>query len=223
MVDFNKLLSPESRARLAREASEIDRLYRLPSRFLAEALLKLSRLTIAASCHLKPYGVSYDDTYFWHIVPEVARRLGATQFKADELGQVIITRLSNSDLRIYAGNCMHNISQFDHRSPLLREPIHGNPLCFALDRISPPTDLALDPIAKMIAGPANSRGIAFDGVWTPALVAADLRLSKDFGFDEVDDKVAYGKCDLAGVGGVNIDGAVSMGESRSNVIPLRPK
>ncbi len=45
-IDFAKLLSTETRTRLARTSETVERLYRLPDRWLAEELLRLARACV---------------------------------------------------------------------------------------------------------------------------------------------------------------------------------
>lgn len=174
-IDFSKLLSIESLARLAFERKETLRLYLLTDRFLAESILKMAREFVARTPDLKNYPDGYEHALFLDIAPEIARRLGAATFGHNERRDAEIIMLSNTALRNQTGYCLRNVGHRRSSSMLVREPIHGNPLCFALDRLAPPESIADDVIASSMTVPARARGVPFDGVWTPALNHYDGR------------------------------------------------
>jgi hypothetical protein len=173
-IDFSKLLSPEIRARLAFQDKEIRRQYALPDRFLAEELLRLAREVRDAHPDLMPQSAEPASRYFWDVIPEIARRLGASKFRSNERCAQAVVQKTDEELRKYTGYMLKElpnhlrVHRFD--SSLLHEPINGNPVCLALDRLAPPQSIDSDPIAKSTAGPALSRGVPFSGVWTPALL-----------------------------------------------------
>lgn len=173
-IDFSKLLSPEARARLALEDREIRRQYTLPNRFLAEELLKMAREVRDSRPGMAPQADSAESRYFWHVIPEIARRLGATHFRSNERHSQEVVQKTDDELRLYAGYLLKDMPNFipvyEFQTTLLHEPVHGNPVCLALDRLAPPKDVEVDPIAKSIAGPARSRGVEFSGQWTPSLL-----------------------------------------------------
>lgn len=131
---FRHLLSPESRARIDREDAEATRIAGLPDRFMAEALLKLSRGVRAHEAF--EYGAFdnvYDPVLLWHVVPEIAYRLGATRLQDGERCLPVIRKLSNEELLERLQICLKNINS--HRYPdsldagvLFRGHVHGNPV-----------------------------------------------------------------------------------------------
>src|SRR3546814_10346852 len=113
MVDFSKLLSPEQRERIAAVQQEVERLYGLSDRWLGEALLKLARETRAEFPDLavNPHGLSYDANFVWHVVPEVAKRLGARNLQPNEGISQNIASMNNDALRCTVGRSEEHTSE----------------------------------------------------------------------------------------------------------------
>ncbi|PRZ52419.1 hypothetical protein BX589_11493 [Paraburkholderia fungorum] len=171
---FRLALSPETRAALDEHRRTIDRLYALTDRWLAAELLRLSRQIRQANPQLQPTDITYEARFLWHLVPEIARRLGANSFLSNERTDAAIVMYTPVRLREHAGYALGNMSkQLLGRSAavttLLNEPCNGNPVAFALDRISPPIRGTNDPIAESIIEIADRRGIQSAGHWTPAM------------------------------------------------------
>src|SRR3546814_11383002 len=105
MVDFSKLLSPEQRERIAAVQQEVERLYGLSDRWLGAALLKLARETRAEFPELavNPHGLSYDANFVWHVVPEVAKRLGARNLRPPEGTSPHLPSMTTAALRFACG------------------------------------------------------------------------------------------------------------------------
>ena len=168
---FKFKLSSEARARLAAEENEALRLYRLANRWLAEELLKLARnmqrVVRAQGWH--PTDPVYESKFAWGIIPEVAYRLGATRFGSEERLDFELRKMDNAALRERAGFCLLNLSLRDETYALLtREAANGNPLVYAIDRLSPAT--ADDPIGRRLREIAQYRGTSFSGIWTPEIM-----------------------------------------------------
>ncbi|WP_455233238.1 hypothetical protein [Geopseudomonas aromaticivorans] len=169
---FRKLLSEESRKKLEANRAELARMYQLPDRWLASELLRLAR---EAQAGLRAEGRHpnegvYDSVFAWHILPELAKRLGATSFLAQERTDSSIVRASNEDLRFRAGLCLANNGTVTLRNSLLSySVVNGNPVVYALDRIAAPGPD--DPVAKRIWEVAKYRGVDCpDGRWSPAML-----------------------------------------------------
>ena len=92
--------SAESSVRQRLEAlnREVERLNRLPDRWLAEALLRLAREFRRQTPGFgDPTRMVYENAYVWHIVPEVAKRLGATRLEPNEARRY--SGLTDAELR----------------------------------------------------------------------------------------------------------------------------
>jgi len=166
---FRKLLSKEAITRIEAQQAEVNRLFNLQNRWLAQELLKLAReiqpkLSSEGWC---PADNVYDAVFAWQVIPELAKRLGATTFNLQERTDYRVIRSSSVDLRARAGHCLLNCgTQALRESLLTREVANGNPVVFAIDRLSAPGDE--DPIARRLHEIANNRGVeCHDGKWTP--------------------------------------------------------
>jgi hypothetical protein len=171
---FRLHLSPDARAALDAKYRAIDRLYSLTDRWLAEELLRLSRQIRQDNPQVQPSAQVCEASFLWHLVPEIARRLGATRFLTNERTDDVAVMYSASELREHTGYALRNMSQNAlGRSPavtlLLNEPCNGNPAAFALDRIAPPCSDAVDPIAIGINEVAKRRGVLATGMWSPSM------------------------------------------------------
>lgn len=149
---FKLILSPELRRQREMMTRELERLYRLPDRWLGEELLKLARRAREENPKLlgQYEARSYSDSFVWEVVPEVARRLGAKlspnesqshEFRAlhaTRLRQVVGTYLQNTSLRyglqapLPYGDRVPAIEILEH------EFVNGNPVAFAMDRLADP-------------------------------------------------------------------------------------
>lgn len=169
MLDFKKLLGPESLARLEQERSETLRLYRLTNQWLATALLKLAREARKAT-NYKPDDIVYDAHLVWGLIPELARRLGSVRLEVAEIDWEA-RALSAYELRQSVGYTLSNTSR--HRDTpawrmLNRAAVHGNPVAFAADRLCAgvPGDKE-DPLSRELTDLARVRGVEYAGLWTP--------------------------------------------------------
>lgn len=175
---FSFMLSEETNARLAAEKAEVVRLHGLTDRWLAHALLQLTRKARAERPELRPIDDGYAESLVWRIAPEIARRLGASGLFQQELdSELKSTSLKN--LRNRLASTLANTERPAHSRRrelsawflVTREPCNGNPLAIAMDRLCPGslTDRD-DRMTRAIAEVARSRGCVYDGVWTPSLM-----------------------------------------------------
>lgn len=184
VFNFSKLLTTAQLIRLAAVRREVERLYGLPDRWLAEELLRLAR-----ACRQRypekladPFGITYDPNFVWHLVPEIAKRLGATRILPNEARRY--AGLSPSDLRQCIGVYLQNsvIDNWDNNrmtaekpSPeelLLHQVQNGNPVAFAMDRIcaAPPKGEDRDDLtARLVREISRVRGLDETPHWSPAL------------------------------------------------------
>lgn len=147
----------ERQARAQRRSAtsrELARLFRLPDRWLAEELLKLARQARreAPECLENPADLNYDVNFVWQVIPEIARRLGATRLLANEATDPDVVRKSDRELREALGSYLtnHALDILDEKT---RDPYretatalglisgdiaNGNPVAFAMDRIAAP-------------------------------------------------------------------------------------
>jgi hypothetical protein len=131
-MDWDRLLSEDSRRRLEHRRQEVLRIAELSPRWLAAELLRLARRARAESCRWSPFDNVYDSQFVWHGLPELARRLGAGALTADEQVGSEWAGLSDYELRRDLGHCLKNIGQAAYfEMPtwelLLNEPANGNP------------------------------------------------------------------------------------------------
>lgn len=170
-MNIEKLLSPESRAMLARRREDILNCYALSNTALAQRLLDLSKEARAESPDLDLTVMTYDSAMFVCMIPELARRLGLVVPGAAESELV---KLSAAEFREYVGVFLRNISRY-HRGYawqyLTNEAINGNPVVMAIDRICPgDVESKTDYLVVSMKSVAASRGKPFNGVWTPAVL-----------------------------------------------------
>ena len=174
MVNYENLLSEQSREKIRTTRVEVARLYALPNRWLAAEILRLAR---AAQKDLRAEGFSpgdcvYDAAFAWNVLPELAKRLGATQFNQDERLDRSICGLSDSAFRFHAGYFIFNSSTNAIRNSILsREVANGNPVVFALDRVAVPEQG--DPIAVRLREIAHVRSVPFAGTWSPEFMGGN--------------------------------------------------
>lgn len=168
---FKSLLSPAGRARLDFETAEINRMYALSDCLLAGEILKLARelQEPVRAAGWAPGDNVYDPVFIWQVIPEIAKRLGATVFRDDERTDPEITGAGNALLRLRAGYCIVNCGTVELRGSLLtHDTCNGNVVAFALDRLEAPG--ADDLIGKHIINIAQNRNVPSDGRWTPAMM-----------------------------------------------------
>jgi len=181
-VDFRKFLSPEALARLDARRAEIERLYGLGDRWLARELVGLARRVrdiypddLGQAQHLR--GGTYDTTYVWDLILEIAARLGHQDFVPGER-RAEIRALDGKELREWVGTTMKWLSSRPEEDPHLQRGIHpwdlltttfvnGNPVVFALDRVAPPTPASEDWCAIHMREIARYRGFGEVAAWFP--------------------------------------------------------
>lgn len=169
MVSFSHLLSPATRARIAKENAEAARLFSLKDAWLAAGILELARKAQRSTPEYSPGQGTYNARLIWGLVPEIARRLGVIRMATEEIDWEI-RELSDYDLRIRAGYTLANISHcsLPGWDMLSREVTHGNPVVFAIDRICPErVGDSADPIVCRFTEIARVRNCPFFGVWKP--------------------------------------------------------
>ncbi len=183
--DFARLLTDDQRARIEATRWEMERLFALPDRFLARELLKMARQARAAIVDVEPrmhdpFDPTYDVSFLWHAVPEVAARLGETSFLANERRSPWLADTDGQDFRDRVGGWIQNVEigrRHGHdggRVPnacllLAHDPCNGNPVAIALDRIAPPGRSSTDWPARHLREVGRTR---FDQdeewtAWTP--------------------------------------------------------
>lgn len=186
-IDFSRLLTPAQRTRLARTRAENACLHALPDRWLAEALLRMARQIRAAHPDRpgNPRDCVYEPTFVWHVVPEVAKRLGATRLLPNEASDPRVSTLDGQALREPAGVCLQNVALdrwgrgdvLEREAPSPEEILchsisNGNPLAFALDRLCPAPEEGADWhdwIARHMRESSRFRGLSPTPAWSPAL------------------------------------------------------
>lgn len=172
---FKINLKPETRQRIEEDEIEALRLYRLPDRWLARELVRMARAMRAKTARFGPYDAVYDSTLLWHIVPEIAYRLGERQFEMYERDEKGVRALTNEGLRMVAGISWKNCSPFLYRNSdagriFFRAPCNGNPIVYALDRLATPDEK--DVLARDILEISQRRNVQSTGIWTPAMLSA---------------------------------------------------
>ncbi|MBK1666966.1 hypothetical protein CKO28_02770 [Rhodovibrio sodomensis] len=151
MFEFENLLSETAKQQLVNEESEIRVLFALPDHLLAVELLRMARV-----CRQRyperlsnPHECVYEPSFVWQFIPELAKRLGATDLQPDEATRY--ADATDAELRFLAGVYLRNINDYnlgtrheietaepDIGELLARDPGRGNPVAFAIDRICPP-------------------------------------------------------------------------------------
>lgn len=183
-LDFSKLLSPAQRQRLLSVRREMERLYGVPDRWLAEELLRLARR--AREEHPDELGeadgITYDNNFVWQVVPEIARRLGCGNVAANEARALKAMSLGDGALREYAGHYLKHCSvnywlDAGAEKPLamellLHEVANGNPVAMALDRLCPAPEKGQDQddyVARTVREISRRRGFVATAIWSPRL------------------------------------------------------
>lgn len=160
---------------------EIARLHGLPDRWLAGALLRIAR-----EARDPPRGARLPTdrhpvaVLLWHVVPEVARRLGAKDLLPNEASQADhLEFASPAALRDHASTGLRWLLAEPPASSaaaalLARDPADGNPCAIGLDRVSPPPEPDApeqDWLSSRVCAAARRLGHAPTGSWTPAPAA----------------------------------------------------
>lgn len=183
---FRLLMSDDLKRFVDDLHAESIRMYKLTDSELANELLQLARVARDDSPELKHDRGVYDTEFVWHALPELARRLGG--ISDDNLSiherNAEARRMSDLELRELVGYCISFISVSSHwRKPgwsiLLKDPANGNPVIYALDRLSPGDINHPDKIVTRMAEIAKYRKVEYNGVWTPNVLASDDRVNTE--------------------------------------------
>jgi hypothetical protein len=184
MAFFEIELSPELKAAIAAERSEVMRMWCLPDRFLAEDLLRKVRWVREAYptyFHREPGAMgTYTTSFVWELVPEIAYRLGARSFSPQERTRSDVRAADGIRLRHWLGHSLNGMPEiaetWDYSEAganpwhvLTRECQNGNPVVFALDRIAPPLDDSDDLSARLLREVSWHRGFEPISAWSPEL------------------------------------------------------
>lgn len=170
-MDFNKLLSPKSRAELERRRQDTLSCYQMTNLELAQRLLDLAKEARAERTDLDLQVSTYDSSLIIALIPELASRLGMLVPGTREAD---IHRISDQDFRITVGVFIRNASHYVGGYAwqfLTNEACNGSPLVIAVDRLVPgdPSN-AMDYIAVGLASVARSREVEYTGTWTPGML-----------------------------------------------------
>ena len=179
------LLSSAARLRLDRTAAQIEHLHRVDNAFLAVSLLRLAReLRADYPDKLKdPHSVVYDPNFVWHVVPEIAKRLGRISLNPNEARRSDITGTEGQAFREIVGAYLANlsISHWPRTGPddmpsaadlLTHDVANGNSVAFAVDRLYEPPPAGQDRddyIARTLREISPRRGHATTALWSPML------------------------------------------------------
>lgn len=154
MVDFKNLMTPVQRAYYERIDVEIVRLFNLPTRFLARALITHARDARARHpdfLSLNHHGGNETvSTLVWDIIPEISYRLGERSEIPGER-RPDVRAMTDARFRIHAGfvimSCANIVfnderrirdpNDIDPAEVLTHDVANGNPVAFALDRVVP--------------------------------------------------------------------------------------
>ena len=171
---------------------EMVRLHGLGDRWLAAALLRLTRQARVECPGLSnPFLMVYASDLVWHIIPELARRMGAVNLVANESGLVIYRNMQGQEWR----ECVGRAVEFADLIYYSREPdsnrtqplavdvlanrfSNGNPVAMAVDRECPPpprTQDCEDFIARRVRDASRTRGHEETAIWSPRLQDLALR------------------------------------------------
>lgn len=154
--------------------AEAVRLFQLGDRWLAQALLMLSRAARRAAPALRPDDVRLDSRLVWDIAPEIARRLGARQFQPLE-AHGDFARLSLHNLRSRLDESLCSTGHYRKSglawALLTLQPEMGNVVAFAMDRLCAETgeipDDTSDRLCRRVAMACFAQGLAFATAWHP--------------------------------------------------------
>lgn len=156
---------------------ESARIFDMTDRFVARSLLSTARAARAHhSLRLRRTEASksfYPVFYVWDVVPEIAARLGETVFMQGERSDAV-RQASGADLRAWALECLtHSGSMLaalrDRSDPfavLCADPVNGNPVFVALDRLFPDVR---DSVTRRLEKTSQARGFPPRAFWVPEL------------------------------------------------------
>jgi len=168
---------------LAAESQEMERLHELPDRWLGEEILRLAREIRTAVPGLGSplsIGSGYAAFVLWHVVPELARRLGASLERheatnpevkinsPERLRQMVGCVLQWVDRRYLDRACKPEAELCPVRV-LFHDVANGSPIVMALDRIAPPEPDYVDFPARHVREISRSRGHEEVSSWHPGL------------------------------------------------------
>lgn len=173
------LLEPSFSEIINLVSREMRRLYELPDRFLARALVDLSRRTISEDPELgkDPRKRGYESLLVMSVLPRLALGLGETSLTAIETAGARAAPSGDVELRMLTGTCLNNASFSSfarHSDPQLRALslgfANGSPVTIGLDRVSPPTANSEDWVARHIREVSRARfGDERFSAWEPAM------------------------------------------------------
>lgn len=181
------LLSAEQRDYLKRSSARIEELYGFDNLSLGQELLRLAlearqlypdRLAQPEEGH-----TTYTTALFWEVVPEVAKRLGVTNFGPKVRDQ--ISNATDYELRNWVGQCISNAgwSPITGHHDTMGQPLcpwelltheacNGNPLAIAMERLAPVTEYDReDVLCRSIHEISRARGFVDMFAWEPAMNA----------------------------------------------------
>lgn len=182
-MEFGWMMSKEAIERQQRLDDEMHRLFSLPDRWLARELLTHARAAREIGHDIFGRDAKLEHRYqaelMWDVIPEIAYRLGETEFKPGERA-ADIRRLTNAELRertcdqLHAQPMLVVFSSRLHRGMnvyglLTRYPSVGNPVMFALDRFAPADRDNPDWAARSVLSAAAAKGTDGAFEWTPEL------------------------------------------------------
>jgi len=165
-------------------STELVRIYRLPTRWLAEEILRLARRTREQFSDRLPAAnrnVNYECSLVWDVVPEVAKRLGSRSLGPLEACDPRVSGCDNFILREYAGICLtfsslrrwvnQSAEDLSAAAILLHDITEGNPVAIALDRLQPPDNSTShqDLIVRQMRQWSRARGLRETAAWRPDL------------------------------------------------------
>jgi len=192
-MPFKTLISQEARARIDFTQREMARLYGLSDLWLGAALLRLARQARQAMPKLLGDSCQpvYDATFVWHLVPNIAKRLGASSLQFNENRREDIILSEGQEFRELVGSYLKNLSmgwcQREH--PIDRptaceilghDLANGNPVAMAIDRLVPaPVDERgrSDWIARHLREISAIRGFEATPHWSPKLQGKSQRVA----------------------------------------------
>jgi hypothetical protein len=185
---FRPRLTHNTHARIGAIAREMERLHSLTDRWLAEELLRLARAA-RRECGVDVCSPHWHHTYpsafLWHVVPRVARLLGAAHFLPNEDSDPELHLLHGGPpLRHVVGLYLQHtrlpktiVPRIDPATPDARDilghvPANGNPVAMALDRLATPAPPGADVndfVARHMREVTAARGFAPTPTWSPVL------------------------------------------------------
>ena len=186
-IDFRRMMTQDARDSADATRREFDRMRALPNRFLAREIAKLAR-DCRAQCiaggddHMadRDHG-TYNLGLLWDVLPELAKRLGETEFLPGER-QDYGTPTTDQEFRDLVASylrhsCIGNRHGYREAGPdtnparvLSSDVANGNIVAVALDRVCPPTADSQDWFASYLreVGRARFGRDANVTAWTPA-------------------------------------------------------